>query len=977
MLPPQQSSVEAQANLFENEQNQQLQQSLELKMNIILMATEIERLHKILISKKDYYEKKIQDLIDRELQDKEQIAKQAQAITELNQQIQQKNDLISQILQEKSQQEMNLLISQQLFVINTQFKNAEIYIQELQKENQLLKQQFEDAPSLRQKLYDLEQWYAKLIHEKNEEINLLKTHQPHIVQYAPQLNIINQLLDQKERELLQWQYSSQQVNLYRENQRLTQQLKFLNDKLNLLLFDNEHLNKRLADIQSHPSNQTTQPQYATLRGDSQCTAPILHDFLATKTPRRYKQQFQSILPTDFTNSSLLSYRIIKRPQSVGSGSSIHFLGSPPQLVYHQNQYSPRYSRKSLQNHSAQFNELLRQTQIIQNQPILTIQNIETQIQFLNHMLLIKRQELPTQTTPPRKIYKILKTQGNERTSSPNYTPPQFIIMKQPINLSQQKIQPSQQQFIPQTARLLPQNQLQDPNNVIKYRSFSAETKRELSPYAVQYQQQLIPQASLFLNQPQQAHQIQYKYSPIQRIIPQQNLQNTIPKQTQRSVSPQSVQYMPYQTQPQAPQTIRFQDLKQYQSVNLQPLQQHQDPQQHYIQQQQNIINYNLISQSQPYLPTQFGAYPQNPSEQNRSPIHVLAYPYDSSPQNPEDLNKTRQIQNPISQNPYGLFMTPNNVRKPVISNSNSSQPFSQVRVKRESQEPLSIRKQKGSSHQSNKSLPAQVLQSTPIDNSQVEPFELCNAPQEPDEQEKEPLKPEEIQKSPQLQDPSEQTQPKTDPQEQPIEQPKQEEQFQQPQNLNDQGKKNHQNPENLNKKPQKPYILLNKPQNPNTLSKPNQSSRMSSGQPIPQISDNQKDDISQPEDQKRSQPASVIKGLENKKDSLLQDLDELRKYKQELDRLNDLLSQAKLENEKLKEIYQQNDLNWQKQFQQKYTAALQQLQLFENKLAIQNKEYNQNIQKQKTNFNSLQQKFDEQEILIDKQKIEINKLMQN
>ena len=34
-------------------------------MNIILLATEIERLHKILLSKKDYYEKKIQDLIDR------------------------------------------------------------------------------------------------------------------------------------------------------------------------------------------------------------------------------------------------------------------------------------------------------------------------------------------------------------------------------------------------------------------------------------------------------------------------------------------------------------------------------------------------------------------------------------------------------------------------------------------------------------------------------------------------------------------------------------------------------------------------------------------------------------------------------------------------------------------------------------------------------------------------------------------------
>ncbi|CAD8061329.1 unnamed protein product [Paramecium primaurelia] len=459
------------------------------KTRIILMAIEIERLHKILNSKIDYYHQKMQDYIKRELFYKGQIVEYLQRNTELNQQILEKNALISQNIKENSQQEMKMLITQQCLQFEQELKSSQLKNLQLQKENQELRSQFEDAPQLRKKLYDLEQLYSQLLIEKNEEIKQLSQNNQEYTLKNSQLDTLNQLLQYKELELLEWQYSSQQTNLIHENQRLKKELKFLNDKLNLLLINNDHLKVKQDDIQNLNYCQTTISNKIFRQAND----------IRNQTPRR-----QQINPTQdqlFNRQNTPSNQIQPSQIPINLQSL-----SQPQRDNINNQND---------NNNYQFKELIEQILFIQNQKTQSKQSIQNQISLLIKVLNLKQQE----------ISQFLYQKNN-------------YVINQKLSASPQFIANPQRKKFQKYYSLSPNNCYSQPYVILQPRSRSPinqyhkgiKTETTFHSYSNMLRQQITPivikpQNIVTYNYNKPQTQIHYHFSPIQKTVVKQNFQN--------------------------------------------------------------------------------------------------------------------------------------------------------------------------------------------------------------------------------------------------------------------------------------------------------------------------------------------------------------------------------------------------------------------------------------------------------------------
>ncbi|CAK72963.1 unnamed protein product (macronuclear) [Paramecium tetraurelia] len=482
---------EVNTNFSEN-QDKSLESQNELqgnKMRIILMAIEIERLNSILNSKIDYYNQKMQDYIKRgqnymqnlELFYKGQIVEYLQQNTELNQQILEKNALISKIFLENSQQEMNMLITQQCLQFEQELKNSLLRNLQLQKEIQELHYQFDDAPQLRKQLNDLEQLYSQLLIQKNEEIQQLRQNNPQLSLKNSQLATLNQLLEQKELELQEWQYSSQQSNLIHENQRLTKDLKFLNDKLNLLLISNDHQTVKQEDIQTKNYYQPTNPNKFIQENDQR-----------NETPRR--QQINTKVNQFFKRPNT------PQPQQI----SINF-----QSLSQEQRETQNYQNINL------INDLLQQILLIQNQKIQSKQSINNQISLLNRVLNIKQQEM-SQYLCQNNIYVI------------NHN-----LSKSPQIITNPKLKRFHKYY-----SVSPNNCYSQPYAILQphlrsrvyQHSYGIKTETTILSYQNIFKQQLAPVVMMPQNvvaypQSRQGPQIHYHFSPIQKTVVKQNFQN--------------------------------------------------------------------------------------------------------------------------------------------------------------------------------------------------------------------------------------------------------------------------------------------------------------------------------------------------------------------------------------------------------------------------------------------------------------------
>ncbi|CAD8184917.1 unnamed protein product [Paramecium pentaurelia] len=488
--------LESQNELFDN------------KMRIILMAIEIERLHKILNSKIDYYTQKMQDYIKRELFYKGQIVEYLQRNTELNQQILEKNALISHNIKENSQQEMNMLITQQCLQFEQELKSFQLKNLQLQKENQELRSQFEDAPQLRKKLYDLEQLYSQLLIEKNEEIKQLSQNNQECTLKNSQLDTLNQLLQYKELELLEWQYSSQQTNLIHENQRLKKELKFLNDKLNVLLINNDHLKVKQDDIQNQNYCQTTIPNKIFTQAND----------IRNQTPRR-----QQINPTQdqlFNRQNTPSNQL----QSSQIPINLQSLSQPQR---------DNINIQNDNNNNYLFKELIEQILFIQNQKTQSKQSIQNQISLLIKVLNLKQQEI-SQFIYQKNNYVI----NQKLSASPQFiTNPQTKKMQKYYSLSPNNCY-SQPYVILQPRSRSPINQYHKGiKTETTFHSYSNMLRQQITPIVIK------PQNIVTYNYSKPQTQIHYHFSPIQKTVVKQSFQNPpyIVRNTQPNVAVQFYQ----------------------------------------------------------------------------------------------------------------------------------------------------------------------------------------------------------------------------------------------------------------------------------------------------------------------------------------------------------------------------------------------------------------------------------------------------
>ncbi|CAD8151445.1 unnamed protein product [Paramecium octaurelia] len=474
---------EVNTNFSEN-QDKHLESQNELqdnKMRIILMAIEIERLHKILNSKIDYYNQKMQDYIKRELFYKGQIVQYLQENTELNQNILEKNALISKIFKENSQQEMNMLITQQCLQFEQELKSSLLRNLQLQKENQELRYQFDNAPQLRKQLTDLEQLYSQLLIEKNEEIQQLTQNNPQISLKNSLLSTLNQLLEQKELELQEWQYSSQQSNLIHENQRLTKELKFLNDKLNLLLISNDHLTVKQDDIYTKNYYQPTQPNQHTQENDQKC-----------QIPRRQQMNHNQFFKRSNT------------PQI-----------QPSQIPINIQSLSQEQRETNNYQNGNQINELLQQVLLIQNEKFQSKQRINNQISLLSRVLNLKLQE----------ISQYLCQNNNYVVNQKLSTSPQIVINPK-LKRFQKYYSVSPNNCYSQPYTILQPYQ----KSPVHQHHHGIRTETTFLSYQNIFKQQLTPIVMMPQNivahpQTRQQTQVHYNFSPIQKTVIKQSFQN--------------------------------------------------------------------------------------------------------------------------------------------------------------------------------------------------------------------------------------------------------------------------------------------------------------------------------------------------------------------------------------------------------------------------------------------------------------------